>query len=249
MARSAPTTAIEFDGWAGSMRSVSADLVPYGYMAESDTSVTATASHNFLYLPRIRGWKLRGGQTIQFEASVGAATGLLPALWVGENKCRRMEEFESDSLASDDYPTLSALVTKETMASGTDDGKFANLYVRDQVSSAHYTLCSEYDTTTYPTPGTAQSFKVCPLWHGSGEGGVTRGIDEWQRRLIGSGSRSYQKVGNWWYLPARDGTPFRWSGGKASAAVSTLIGTGDDNGTFGANVWQFITDATCWDLQ
>lgn len=218
IAANAPTPVpVEFDGWDGSMRSVSADKVPLNFIASTDS----TASGNFHYRPRTRSWQRRLGQSIKFDTitSNHETTGLLPALWASSptsssnpSKCRQLEEFISSSV-SDSIPTLAALVTRETVASGLDDGRFSTLYLRDQVNSLNYTLGMEYNSSSYPAPGTTAAYKVTPLWHESGDGQLTRGIEEYQRRLFFNGSRRMEKVGNWRYFPNRYGTPVRWNDG------------------------------------
>lgn len=199
--------------WRGAMESRPADRIPREYAA-------GVGSTNFLYLPRSGTWKRRGGQEIRFDA-FGSQVGLLPAKWLSSStstycKARQMEEFVSD-MVTDNIPTVMALVTKETIESGLDDGWFSNVYVRDQVTSANYTLGSEYSSTTYPTLGSEQTYRVVPLWYESGDGGITRGTTEFLRRFLVSGSRRFLKVGNWWYFPSLKGTPARWSGLKGGA--------------------------------
>src|SRR5262245_42349259 len=75
-----------YGAWAGSMRSRPADEVPPEYVQVG----SPTASQNFLYLPRERGWKRRGGQTQLFD-TFGSSAGLLPAKW--SSKGRWLEEF------------------------------------------------------------------------------------------------------------------------------------------------------------
>src|SRR6185436_2422424 len=97
-------------------------------------------------------------------------------LWVSAGtgkggRCRQLDEFTSDAITSDGIPTLAALVTTETIASGLDDGRFSQVWVRDQVNGANYTVGSEYSSsTTYPSPGTVQTYRFTPLWHESGDG-------------------------------------------------------------------------------
>jgi len=232
---------VEFGPWDGSVRSVSADLVPRNF---------ATTGTNFLYLPRNRSFKRRGGQTQKFD-TFGSATGMLPVKWSGRG--RWLDEFKSDSLCSDGIPTVSCLVTKETVASGVlDDGKFSNLWVRDQVNNLNYTLGSEYSTTTYPTVGTAQTYKVIPLWYDSGDGGITRGASEFAQRFLLSGSRRNLKVGKWIYHPSVTGTPSRGNGERAVAA-STLYsrpsadrtdGNWKNNAGNNTDLYSYIDDAS-----
>lgn len=206
-------------GWLGSMESITADRIPEDYVA-------GASSTNWLYLPRNGVWRRRGGQTVQFDTLSGGAsvTGLLTAASSDfPGKGRQVEEFLSESV-TDGVPTISALVTKETVMSGLDDGWFANFWWRDQVNSANRTMCDEYSTSdVYPIPGNAQTYLVVPLWHGSGDGVITRGVSEFQRRLLLSGSRRFLKVGNWWYFPNLMGTPCRWNGGRAASAYTSLV--------------------------
>jgi len=146
------------------------------------------------------------------------ATGLLPAKWGA--KCRHLDEY-AGPFAGDAVPTLIALLTKETVGSGLDDGWFSNVWLRDQVNNANYTLGSEYDATTYPQLGTPQNYRVVPEWYESGDGGLTRGVSEFARRFFASGSRRFLKVGRWWYFPNLRGTPLRWDGAKADNATSS----------------------------
>lgn len=221
-------TAVEIGPWKGSMRSVAADQAPLDYLA----SPSQTPALDLLYIPGINDtgtWKRRGGQTVQFDTLSGGAsvTGLLPATWSA--RCRQIEEFLSDSV-TDGIPTICALLSKETMASGLDDGAFANLWWRDRVNSLNRTLCDEYDiVTAYPAPGTIQYYRVIPLWYDSGDGGMTRGISEFARRFLLSGARQFQKTGRQWYSPSFRGTPSRWNGTRAlstSGAVNRLIPSG-----------------------
>src|SRR3990172_1618283 len=200
-----PQTSVLYGPWEGSMRSVSADRVPKEYLAESDSD---TPSSNFLYLPRSGYWRRRLGQVQRFD-TFGAAVGHLPAKW--SSKCRQVQEFNSDSI-SDGIPTLIALLTRETIATGLDDGRFSNVWVRDQVANLNYTIGDEYGAVTYPVPGTEAAYKFVPLWYDSGDGGLTRGVTEFARRFFFGGSRRFQKVGHWWYFPSLFGTPCRWQG-------------------------------------
>ncbi len=204
-----PKVPIEYGPWAGSMRSRPQDQVPRDYMA---------AGSECLYLPRTGTWKRRGGQTIKFDATgLPTPTGLLPAKWGA--KVRWAEEFLSASLCSDGVPSQIALFTKETIVSGLDDGRFSNVWVRDQVANAHYTLGSEFNATEYPDAGASaeQRYKVTPLWYDSGDGGLTRGTTEFARRFLVSGSRRFLRVGSDTYFPSVLGTPTRWNGEKATA--------------------------------
>lgn len=135
-----PLKDIPFGPWLGTMRSRSADQVPREFIA---------GGTNFLYLPREGTFKRRSGQAIKFDATgLPTPTGLLPALWTDaaaplNAKARWMDEFASSSLTSDGVPTVMALVTKEAVASGLDDGRFSQVYVRDQVNNLNYTLGDE----------------------------------------------------------------------------------------------------------
>lgn len=213
-----PVHDIDYRGWLGSMRSRSAEDIPREYAAGS-LDISGSAAKNFLYVPRRKSWRRRGGQVQKFD-TFGAATGLLPAKWGG--RARHAEEFSSEALV--DYPTLSALYTKEVASSGLDDGRFAQLWLRDQVNSLNYTVGDEFSATTYPAAPTVQSYKLVPLWSDSGDGLITRGTDEFRRRFFFSGSRRYQKVGNWWYFPNLNGTPARWRGRfTAASAVAAAV--------------------------
>lgn len=218
------TKRIDYEKWRGRLSSVSDDgLIPPDYIAGGD---------DFLYLPKDRTWKRRGGTTIQFDTlPASSGTGLLPAMWGG--KCRDMHEFTSPWF-TDDVPSLIALVTKETLTdtSNVDDGRFGQLYVRDQVADVNYTLGSEFSTATYPTPGSEQTYKVLPEWYASGDGGQTRGPTEFSRRFFHSGARRIEKVGNWWYGPNFHGTPNRWNGNKGSVA-QTLSSSDEYDSSWG----------------
>src|SRR3990172_1120719 len=125
---------IEYGPWLGSMRSVPAEQVPPEWLANPSQSPVL----DFKYrpgIPKLDGgrpewgyWKRRGGQSIKFDTHGGSLVGLLPAKWSG--RVRHVEEFLSDSV-SDGIPTECALVTKETIASGLDDGRFSNFWLRD----------------------------------------------------------------------------------------------------------------------
>jgi hypothetical protein len=213
---SLPEELIELGPWEGSMRSVSADQVPPEFLA------TGTDFH---FLPRSGTWKRRLGQTQKFD-TFGAAVGMLPfkGATSGTGKgmrCRQLEEFPG-GLVSDGVPTLMALLTTETIAVGLDDGRFSTVWIRDQVNSMNYTLCSEYASTTYPAPGTVQTYRVTPLWYDSGDGGITRGASEFARRFLVSGSRKFARVGNEFYFPSLSGTPSRWNGQVGSSAFATI---------------------------
>jgi len=227
--------------WLGTMRSKSADQVSRNY---------AVGGSNFLYLPRSDSFKRRLGQTQRFD-TFGSAVGMLPAQWTDaaaplNAKCRWMEEFTSSSLASDGVPTVMALVTKEAVASGTDDGRFSNVWVRDQVGAINYTLGSEYSSTTYPAIGTEQTYKVVPLWYDSGDGGLSRGVDEFARRFLVSGSRRFLKVGNWTYFPSLLGTPSRWNGERAAGAVATFQASSDITSPLQCDLLGSAPEATAW---
>jgi len=220
--------AVEIGPWLGSMRSVPSNQVPLTHLA----SPTETPALDFLYLPGVGDtgtWKRRGGQTVQFDTLSGGAsvTGLLPATWSA--RCRQIEEFLSDSV-TDGIPTICALLSKETMASGLDDGAFANFWWRDRVNSLNRTLCDDYDTTlTYPAPGTIQYYRVIPLWYDSGDGGLTRGTTEYLRRFLLSGARRFQKSGRWFYFPNFRGTPCRDDGLRSFSGTTNLTMASDIN--------------------
>jgi len=216
-AQALPIDDIELGPWRGRMSAKTADQVPRDYLADGD---------DFLYVPRTGGWKRRKGQSQRFD-TFGASVGLLPAKWTdaaapANAKGRWMEEFSSSSIASDSVPTLMSLVTKETVASGLDDGRFSQVYVRDQVANSNYTLGSEFGVSTYAALGSEQTYKVTPLWYDSGDGGITRGTSEFARRFFVSGSRRFMKVGNWTYFPSLLGIPSRWNGERAGTAGSAI---------------------------
>ena len=201
----------QYGPWLGNNIALPLELVPKEY---------ANGGRDMLYVPAHGFWKRRLGSSIKFD-TLPTTVGLLPAKWSG--KCRDMHEFLSDSI-SDSVPTLLALVTKEKIAAGLDDGRYGTIYVRNQVDNLNYTLGSDYDTaTTYPnTVGAAeQSYKIIPLWYDSGDGGLTRGTSELARRFLVPGSRRIRRIGRWWYSPSFLGTPSRWNGRfRASASLS-----------------------------
>ncbi len=222
---------LEYGPWRGSKRSVSAEQVGREFIA--DPVVGTTFSKNYHYAPGQGFWKRRKGQAQAFD-TFGSAVGQLPAKWSG--RCRQLDEFISDSF-TDGIPSIAALVTKETVGTApADSGRFSNFYVRDQVNGLNYTVGADYDTTnTYPAPGTVQKYKFAPLWYESGDGGITRGIEEFQRRLFFGGSRSFQTVGKWTYFPSRYGTPSRWRGTftPSAALVQTAVPGFDQAGLGG----------------
>ncbi len=208
---SLPMERVSYGPWKGSMRSVAADAVPPEYIA---------GGNDFLYLPRSGHWKRRRGQTQKFD-TFGSSAGLLPAKW--SSRARWMEEFVSECIA-DGVPSLIALATREYIATGLDDGRFSQVWVRDQVNNLNYTVGSEFSDSTYPEPGTVQTLRFVPLWYDSGDGGITRGATEFARRFFFGGSRRFFKSGNWWYFPSLLGTPSRWNGCKGtSSAAQTLL--------------------------
>lgn len=209
-----PITKVPLGPWQGSKRSTSADLVEFDFIS---------GGSDYLHLPRTGFWKRRKGQTQKFD-TFGAAVGHLPAKWGA--RCRQMEEFKSDAI-TDGVPTVCSLLTKETMASSsvTDDGRFSNFWVRDQVNSVNYTVGDDFNSTTYPVPGSEASYKFPAFWYDSGEGGMTRGVSEFTRRFFFSGSRRFHKVGRWWYFPSYYGTPTRWSGVFTASAAQLAYGT------------------------
>lgn len=248
-----PTVPIDYKDWMGSMRSRSADTVPREYAAGS-LDVTGSAAKNFRYVPRRKSWRRRDGQTQKFD-TFGASVGLLPAKWGG--KARWSEEFTSEAI-SDNVPTISALYTKEVATAGLDDGRFAQLWLRDQVNNLNYTVGDEFGAATYPAAPQVQSYKIVPLWSDSGDGLITRGIDEFRRRFFFSGSRRYQKVGNWWYFPDINGTPCRWRGrftpaGAVAASVahnygrptgiSGAVGNWRNQAGSSVNIWNTLDEA------
>jgi len=200
--------------WRGSMRSCGREKVPRDFLYDGS---------DYVYLPRTKSFKRRLGQTIKFDtiSSGHEATGLLPAL-MGV-KGRHLEEHPGES-TGDGIPTLIALATKETMASASvlDDGRFACVWIRDQVLDSNYTMGAEYSTASYPSPGSEQTYKYVPLRYESGDGGLTRGVDEFQRRFFVPGSRKLLRSGRWVYAPSLLGTPSRWlPGATASQALAT----------------------------
>jgi len=230
---------VPYGPWKGSMRSVPADRVPIEFMV---------AGNNYLYLPRSGYWKRRNGQTQVFD-SFASPVGMLPAKWTTNGaKGRQLEEFTSPEI-SDDIPTMCALTTRETVATGLDDGPFSNFWIRDQVLDINYTMGSEFDiTSTYPVPGSSQSYKYIPLWYKSGDGGLTRGTSEFARRFFMAWSRRFLKVGRWHYFPSLKATPSRWLGspesvvgvfGRPGANVSAnMLGTPNT----GVNTYLNVSD-------
>lgn len=242
-----PKESVVYGPWRGSMRDRSQDRVPNDFIA--GTNVT-----NFLYLPDTGYWKRRGGQLVKFDTltSGHATAGLLPGAWGA--KARWAEEYDGP-MNTDGIPSLMALATRETIASGLDDGRFSNLWVRDQIGNTNYTLGSEYSATTYPSPGSPQSYKFIPLWYDSGDGGLTRGAgdaydttrSEFARRFFVSGSRRFIKAGTWWYNPSFLGTPSRTTINKAAVSspgvqTATANPAPQDWGVvgFGGVAWQAI---------
>lgn len=221
-------TPVKLGPWRGRKSSTTRDLVPPDYVY---------TGQNSLFVPNseIEGrkgvghWRRRDGQTQLFDTFGASSVGLLPAKWNGH--ARWMRAFKSDSI-SDGQDTVLALVTKEDMdsASVLDDGRFSNLYIRDQVQNTNYTLGSEYSSTTYPVPGTEQSYKYIPVWYESGDGGITRGVTERDRRWFGSGSRRFLKAQRWWYLPNRFGTPLRTQFGSSEAGSTDYHASSDIDG-------------------
>ncbi len=190
---------VEYGPWLGTKRSVPADRVGREYM------VSGT---NMLYRPRSGHFQRMGGQAVKFDTA-GALVGLLPAKW--SSVSRELQEFTSDSI-TDSVPTLIALVTKETVAAGLDDGRFSQIYIRDQVGNGHVYLGDDFTSYYDSTYSSEQRFKMVPLWYESGDGGLTRGADEFSRRFLACGSRKLLKQGRWWYWSSRYGTPARWDG-------------------------------------
>lgn len=190
---------VEYGPWLGCKRSVPNDRVSRDYM---------TSGSNMLYRPRSGHFQRMGGQTQKFDTA-GAEVGLLPAKW--SSVSRELQEFLSDSI-TDAVPTLLALVTKETIGSGLDDGRFSQIYIRDQVNNGHYYLGADYAANYATTYSAEQWFKMVPLWYESGEGGITRAASEFDRRFLACGSRKIIKQGRWHYWSSRYGTPTRWNG-------------------------------------
>jgi hypothetical protein len=207
---------IQIGPWLGTMRSRAADAIPPEYMNQAT---------NFLYLPKTGFFKRCSGRATKFE-TVGTETGLLPAHWSATPgngaRSRQLHEFLSESI-TDGVPTLLALVSRETIESGLDDGRFSQVYIRNQVDNVNYTLGSEFDSSSYPAPavGVEQIYKVVPLWYESGDGGLTRGVTEFARRFFQPGSRTISRVGAWWYAPSRFGTPSRWRGNFRTTSGSS----------------------------
>ena len=214
---SLPQDQIDYGPWRGSMRSRSLDQVPKEFAGDGA---------DYRYLARTGTFVRRQGMTIRFDTLTSGheTAGQLPVMWTA--RCRKMDEFLSDSV-TDGIPTLCALLTKETAASGLDDGRFSNLWWYDQVNTASRTMCDEYATTgnIYPAPGASkQQYYVVPaIWYDSGGGGLTRGTSEIARRFFTSGSRQFQKIGNWYYFPNLNGTPIRWNGNRASSTTPNRI--------------------------
>lgn len=259
-----PMRKIKLGPWKGSVRALPQDKVPLDYIADT----AARTAKNALYMPRTGYWRRRDGQTVKFDTLTAghAALGLLPGVWgaspsatsVGA-RWRWGEEYDGP-INTDGIPSVMGLATRETVASSClDDGRFSNLWLRDQVNSAQYTVGSEFSATTYPLPGSPQSYKFVPLRYDSGDGGITRGAgdnfnatrSEFARRFFFGGSRRFIKSGTWWYFPSVLGTPSRWIGDKAGDSVGTslpsssLVGGGNfqdwgTNGAFGGVAWQCI---------
>jgi hypothetical protein len=221
---------IRFGPWKGSVRSTPADRVPPEFMAESDSD---TPSSNYSFNPHYGTWFRRLGQSIKFDTlPTAAGVGLLPAKWSA--RCRQLSEFVSDGI-SDHIPSMCALLTKETLTTPTlvDDGRFSNFWVRDQVNNTNYTVGSEFSVTTYPAPGTTQTYRYVPLWHDSGDGGMVRGTTEFERRFFFNGSRAFNKISNQIYHPSYRGTPSRLLLNSSEAVeASPVLATGDGANAF-----------------
>lgn len=249
MATSAPPAMkrIDFDGFDGSMRSRTADQVPHTHIA--DPVAGTTYSYNMDYLPRNRSFKRRGGQMQKFD-TFGSSVGLLPAKWGSTypGRARQMDEFPG-ALTGDGIASVCAMVTKERIdtANYLDDGRFSTLYMRDQYNSVNYTLGDEFGDTTYPDPGTTQTYRYVPVWN---NGHITRGPDEFQRRLMLGDPRSFLRVGNWYYAPGGPhGCPVRFDMEATPGAALTQTGNiGSDSG-LGGIAWSLqggastVTDA------
>ena len=207
---------IRYGPWHGSFRSGTAFECPRTHLA---------GTIDYRYIPRTGRWKRRKGATQKFD-TFGSSVGLLPAKW--SSKCRQLDELGGDK-TSNGIPSLIALLTKETIASGLDDGRFSNLYLRDQVSNVNYTLGDEFGAATYPDPGSTQTYRYCAIGNLSGDGGLSRGVSEFQRRLLLGDPRGFLRVGRWYYLPGGPhGVPVRWDGGRASTgSVAAVQATGD----------------------
>ena len=244
--------AVEFGPWLGSVRSVSADQVGRDWM---------TAGSNFLWVPRaLLGsdrslgysygtFQRRGGQTIRFD-TLPTPVGLLPASWADaaaplNAKARWLEEFLDDAICTDGVPTLAALVTKEAVASGLDDGRFSQFWLRDQVNNLNYTWGDEYSTDTYPALGSIAAHRITPLWYDSGDGGLTRGTSEFARRFFFCGSRRFLKVGGWHYFPSVLGTPSRAQRRLETRSSEAGLLASSDITAFGTE-WATTGAATQW---
>ena len=238
---------IRYGPWEGTMRSRTAFECPRTHMATNLTAGVPTTLE-YMYQPRKGSFKRRKGSTQKFD-TFGASVGLLPAKW--SSKCRQFDEFGGDK-TSDGVPSVVALLTKETIASGLDDGRFSNLYIRDQANSVNYTLGDEYGTATYPAAGTTQTYRYCAIANLSGDGGLSRGVTEFQRRLLLGDPRGFLRVQRWFYFPGGPhGVPIRTTltatPGAALAQYSRPSNsgaTGTSWGAVGAATMHAATDDT-----
>lgn len=172
-------------------------------------------------------------------SGVDEVTGILESKWSA--RCRKLGGFSSRSF-SNDAKTVSAKYTNERNTSfPTSDIGFQGVhYVRstNAVTSAqaNYVLGKEFGATHYPGSAglsTSPNWKCIPLWHESGEGGLTRGAFEFGRRFFGGGSRGWLDAGSYRYDPALRGTPFRWN-----KRFNELTGSGTEpNRVFPMGAW------------
>ena len=94
-------------------------------------------------------------------------------------------------------------MTREDIAPGfIDDGRFSER-IHPRPGAEHQLHAGERVlATTYPPPGTVQTYKYVPIWRTTlAMAGLTRGISEFDRRFWAGGSRRFLRVQNWWYFP------------------------------------------------
>lgn len=154
-------------------------------------------SQGFLLDP-IEGKLMRRGGT----ASVGSVSGVLETLATATTPFgRQILPLDSPSL-SDGYPTHLVLFLDESKS-------FGWLYWRD--GSTDYNLGKSYSGSHYPpTLSVAAEWIVIPVAYTASGVGLTRGINELNRRFFVSGSRRVVQVGRDLYSPGHTSAPSCW---------------------------------------
>jgi hypothetical protein len=175
------------------------------YLAPPD--VLTGDSRDWVLSPKDGRWLGRLGSQIQGDTR-HAPVGLLESRWAA--RPRHLTQLKSASL-TDGLPTHAVLFTNESSKIGT-------IYVRSTNSGgSNYQVGKEFGTTHYPeTQSEPINFKMVPIPYkfespSLSAVGMTRAINDSNRRTVFAGSRKIVQGGEWLFGPNLYSSPVKWN--------------------------------------